>query len=129
MPIGPSLGVAVREVLDIGKSLGEAHQVGVLRVDIEEVRFVRTAGPITDALSRQHRRKPILQQIDSCSPDAPRGSHSAQDHGVDPLADEDRGQVGTEKGRCTLLQDHGLVSSGSESRVDVHPPIANLELG
>ena len=55
--------------LDVGERLVERDHVRVLRLDVEEVRLVRGLRSVADALARDERRKPVLEQVDRGRPE------------------------------------------------------------
>ncbi len=71
----------------------------------------------------------MLEQVDRRGADAARRGRPAEDHGVDALGQEDRGEVRAEEARRALLQHNGLVVAGVEPRVDLDPWPVELELG
>ena len=68
----------------------DAHDVGVLRLDVEEVRLVRRLRPVAHAVARHDRRPAVLEQVDRRRANAARGRGAAEDDRVDALGDQDR---------------------------------------
>ena len=79
-----------RHALDVVERLLERDDVGVLRLDVEQVRLVRRLRPVADALARHERRLAVLEQVDRGRADAAARRRAAEDHRVDALRDQDR---------------------------------------
>ena len=104
-----------------------ADDVGVLRLDVEQVRVVRRLRPVADALARHDRRESVLQQVDGRGANASARGRAAQDHRVDALRDEHGGEVGAEEPGSSLLHEHRLVLAGVEPWIDLRPGASELE--
>ena len=103
-PVRHATPARLRHGLQVRERLLERDDVRVLGLDVEQVRLVRRLSPVADALARHQRRPAVLEQIDRGRPDAAARRRAAEDHRVDLLRDEDRGEVRAEEGRRPLLQ-------------------------
>ncbi len=124
---GPVSGHALRRTAMHSSTLDD---VGVLRLDVEEVRLVRRLGPVADALARDDRRPAVLEQVDRRRADAARRRRAAEDDRVDAL-----GRRGSRRGSCRRSPRRpSSATTGSSSRgsrrgsISTQRP-AELELG
>src|SRR5581483_10974936 len=106
----------------------DRDDVRVLRLDVEQVGLVRRLRAVGDALARHDRRPAVLEQVDRRRADAAARRRAAEDDGVDPLRDEDRGEVRPEEPGRALLQHDRLVLTPLEAGVDLDPATADLEV-
>src|SRR5581483_1723560 len=103
--------------------------VGVLRLDVEEVCLVRRLRAVADALARDERGPAPLEEVDGRRADAAARRSAAQDDREEALRDEDPREVRPEERGRALLQHDCLVLAWVETRVDLDPAAADLELG
>ncbi len=61
-----------RHALDVLERFLERDDIGVLRLDVEQVRLVRSLRTVADAVARDERRPAVLQQVDRRRADASR---------------------------------------------------------
>src|SRR5439155_8287213 len=99
----------------------------VLRLDVEEVVLVRRLRAVSDTLARHECGPAVLEQVDRSRADATARRRTAEDDRIDPLRQQDRGEVRPEEARRALLQDDGFVVSRLEPWVDLDPVAAQLK--
>src|SRR5712691_13480941 len=98
-----------RDAFHVRERLRERHDVGVLGLDVEQVRLVRRLRPVADALARDERRPAVLEEVDSRRANAAARRRAAEDDRVDVLRDEDRSKVRAEERGRSLLEYDRLV--------------------
>src|SRR5579884_3891250 len=95
--LGMGLAHLAGQVLKIPLDLCQRHDIGVLRVQVEQRHMVRDLESVEHALLHHAHAEPIRRGIDDCRPNAPARGTPGHEQGVDAALDEVREERRPEK--------------------------------
>ncbi len=137
--IRPSIGVAHRvrrfgqrrKCRQVAAHVRETNDLGVLRLQVEQVRLVRRRVPVADRLAHDQWHEAVLAGVERAGAHAAAGADPGDQDRVHAERGQRRGERRAEEGAGVLLGDHGLAGrrlepfgEGRELRV-----AAGLEAG
>jgi len=100
-------------------SIFQAHDVGVLGLEIEKALLVRSQGAVTHAFANHHRTKARLQRVHCGGPHAAAGGAAGNQHRIDAARYQPGNQVGAEKAGGVLLHKPALAGQPGEPGIEL----------
>src|SRR6185436_8030863 len=101
---------------EIGAHALERDDLGILGLQIEQIRFVRPGGAVADGIAHDKRYESMLDSVDGSRAHAAAGRHSGNQERVDTERSQCGGERRSEECARILLRDHDLAALRANAR-------------